>query len=43
MRALQYVRTVPVRVHVRLQGSDREAGMTTAEYAVGTVAWICHT
>ena len=38
MRALQYVRTVPVRVHVRLQGSDREAGMTTAEYAVGTVA-----
>ncbi len=38
MRALQSVRSVPVRVAVRLQTSGREAGMTTAEYAVGTVA-----
>lgn len=40
MRALHSVRTAPVRAVVRLQAAtaDREAGMTTAEYAVGTVA-----
>jgi hypothetical protein len=38
MRALSAVRTVPVRMAARLQSADREAGMTTAEYAVGTVA-----
>ena len=41
MRALHAVRTAPVRAAVRfqtLQADDREAGMTTAEYAVGTVA-----
>ena len=41
MRALSAVRTAPVRAAVRLQtvqAGDREAGMTTAEYAVGTVA-----
>ena len=41
MRALSVVRTAPVRAAVRLQtlqSQDREAGMTTAEYAVGTVA-----
>ena len=41
MRALQSVRTAPVRAAVRfqeIQAGDREAGMTTAEYAVGTVA-----
>lgn len=41
MRALQSVRTAPVRTAARLQtlqDGDREAGMTTAEYAVGTVA-----
>jgi hypothetical protein len=40
MRAPRSVRTAPVRAAVRLQvlQSDREAGMTTAEYAVGTVA-----
>ena len=40
MRALHTVRTVPARAAVRLQvlQADREAGMTTAEYAVGTVA-----
>ena len=39
MRALSAVRTAPVRAAVRLQTlrSD-DAGMTTAEYAVGTVA-----
>lgn len=39
MRALQNVRTAPVRFAVRLHtaGSGDE-GMTTAEYAVGTVA-----
>ncbi len=38
MRALSAVRTAPVRAAVRLQTmrSD-DAGMTTAEYAVGTV------
>lgn len=40
MRALRSVRTAPVRAAVRLQTlqADRDAGMTTAEYAVGTVA-----
>ena len=40
MRALSVVRTAPVRAAVRLQAvqADRDAGMTTAEYAVGTVA-----
>jgi hypothetical protein len=40
MRALSAVRTAPVRAAVRLQTlqAEREAGMTTAEYAVGTVA-----
>ncbi len=41
MRALHSVRTAPVRAAVRfsaLQEGDRDAGMTTAEYAVGTVA-----
>lgn len=38
MSALQTVRTAPVRVSARLQAADGEAGMTTAEYAVGTVA-----
>ena len=40
MRALHAVRTAPVRAAVRLQAvqADRDAGMTTAEYAVGTVA-----
>ena len=38
MRALQSVRSIPVRVAVRLSTSGQDAGMTTAEYAVGTVA-----
>lgn len=40
MRALRSVRTAPVRAAVRLQSmqADGDAGMTTAEYAVGTVA-----
>ncbi len=41
MSALRTVRTVPVRAAVRLQtmkAGERQAGMTTAEYAVGTVA-----
>ena len=38
MRVLTVVRTAPVRVSARLHSSDPEAGMTTAEYAVGTVA-----
>ena len=39
MRALAAIRNAPVRIAVRLHGDgDREAGMTTAEYAVGTVA-----
>ena len=40
MRALASARTAPVRAVVRLQAvqADRDAGMTTAEYAVGTVA-----
>ena len=38
MRALASVRSAPVRLSARLHGEDPEAGMTTAEYAVGTVA-----
>lgn len=38
MRALNAVRTTPVRLAARLQSQDAEAGMSTAEYAVGTVA-----
>ncbi len=40
MHALHAVRTAPVRAAVRLQTmqAERDAGMTTAEYAVGTVA-----
>ena len=41
MTALPSVRSLPVRAAVRLQAvrdGDGEAGMTTAEYAVGTVA-----
>jgi len=40
MRALTVVRTTPARAAVRLQAAtaDRDTGMTTAEYAVGTVA-----
>ncbi|MCW2777556.1 MAG: hypothetical protein JWN17_1281 [Frankiales bacterium] len=39
MRALQIVRTAPVRLATRVQDaqSSGDAGMTTAEYAVGTV------
>jgi len=32
------IRTAPARLGARLHGQDPEAGMTTAEYAVGTVA-----
>ena len=38
MRALTFVRSAPVRLSARLHGEDPEAGMSTAEYAVGTVA-----
>ena len=38
MRALSAVRSVPVRVAARLHATGSDAGMTTAEYAVGTVA-----
>ena len=41
MAALLPARTAPIRAAVRLQAvreGDRDAGMTTAEYAVGTVA-----
>ena len=38
MRALASVRTAPVRISARLHGADPEAGMSTAEYGVGTVA-----
>ena len=38
MHALTTVRTAPVRLAVRLQTAGHDAGMTTAEYAVGTVA-----
>jgi hypothetical protein len=40
MRTLSTVRTMPLRLAVRLTPSGRpdDAGMTTAEYAVGTVA-----
>jgi hypothetical protein len=37
MRALHAVRSAPVRVSARLQSAQQgDAGMTTAEYAVGT-------
>jgi len=42
MRALDAVRNAPVRLSARLHGADPDAGMTTAEYAVGTVAHLCH-
>ena len=40
MRALLSIRNAPVRAAVRLQSvrDGGDAGMTTAEYAVGTVA-----
>ncbi len=38
MRALDAVRNAPVRLSARLHGADPDAGMTTAEYAVGTSA-----
>lgn len=41
MHARTALRTAPLRTAVRLQtmrAADRDAGMTTAEYAVGTVA-----
>ncbi len=42
MNALNALRTAPVRLAVRLQtagsGQSGDSGMTTAEYAVGTVA-----
>ena len=42
MRALESVRTAPVRMSARLHtagtSTDSEAGMATAEYAVATVA-----
>lgn len=41
MRALTAVRSAPALAAARLQtaqSGDRDAGMTTAEYAVGTVA-----
>ena len=41
MRALHAVRTAPVRAAVRLEtlrADGGDVGMTTAEYAVGTVA-----
>ena len=39
MRALHAVRNAPARAAVRLQtAGSGDSGMTTAEYAVGTVA-----
>ena len=38
MRVLATVRTAPARLTARLHTAGREAGMTTSEYAVGTVA-----
>ena len=42
MPTLETVRQAPLavaaRIHTRLVAEDKEAGMTTAEYAVGTVA-----
>ena len=39
MRVFTTLRTAPVRLAVRLQtAGSGDAGMTTAEYAVGTVA-----
>ena len=44
MRALTVVRNAPVRLAVRLQtAGSGDAGMTTAEYAVGTAVQPCHT
>lgn len=43
MRALASVRTAPVRLATRLQSAAiGDEGMTTAEYAVGTVIKLCH-
>lgn len=39
MAALATIRTAPARLAARLQSADAgDEGMTTAEYAVGTVA-----
>jgi len=38
MRALTSIRNAPARLAVRLQTAGSDAGMSTAEYAVGTVA-----
>ena len=38
MRALTSIRNAPTRLAVRLQTAGSDAGMSTAEYAVGTVA-----
>lgn len=48
MRVLATVRSLPVRTSARvtsarLQAADPEAGMSTAEYAVGTGGRACHT
>jgi len=37
MRALTSIRNAPTRLAVRLQTAGSDAGMSTAEYAVGTV------
>ena len=42
MRALASIRTAPFRLAARLHADDAEAGMTTAEYAVGTGGRVCH-
>ena len=44
MHALHAVRTAPVRAAVRLQTmrTSEDAGMTTAEYAVGTMVGRGH-
>lgn len=41
MRALSLVRSAPVRLAARLHADDAEAGMSTAEYAVGTAVQTC--
>ena len=38
MARLARARSLPVRVLARVQSGSADAGMTTAEYAVGTVA-----
>jgi len=43
MHALACLSTAPVRLSARLHGEDADAGMTTAEYAVGTGVVVCHT